>query len=157
MFIGPSVLWVTLYPHFIWPLTNIFMTASMYMTVAISIDRYIVVCYPFKYYNENCLDLKRPQKCRIDTQRVLKYFWAVSGFSVMFCIPSFFDYQVSKCADFDYKTVKWTELRKMESYIFTYLVFVDIVVRYLIPIVVLLYTNSRHEQPGLLTLYFFRL
>ena len=36
-----------MYPYFLWPVSNIFMTASMYMTVAISIDRYIVVCYPF--------------------------------------------------------------------------------------------------------------
>jgi hypothetical protein len=35
----PNMIWVVLYPYLIWPLGNILMTASMYMTVAISIDR----------------------------------------------------------------------------------------------------------------------
>ena len=37
----PNIVWLTLFPYFLWPVSNIFMTASMYMTVAISIDRYI--------------------------------------------------------------------------------------------------------------------
>ncbi len=35
----PSVIWVELYPHFLWPVSHVFLTASTYMTVVISIDR----------------------------------------------------------------------------------------------------------------------
>ena len=44
---GPNFLWAALFPYVIWPFSNIFMTASLYMTVVISIDRYIVVCFPY--------------------------------------------------------------------------------------------------------------
>ena len=35
----PNKLWLGLYPYFLWPFSNIFMTASMFMTIAVSIDR----------------------------------------------------------------------------------------------------------------------
>ena len=36
----PNKLWIALYPYVLWPFENIFMTASIYMTVVISVDRY---------------------------------------------------------------------------------------------------------------------
>ena len=69
---GPNPAWVGLYPYVFWPFSNIFMTASMYMTVAISIDRYIVVCYPF-YACERESVMNNPQNCPVDWKRVVKY------------------------------------------------------------------------------------
>ena len=60
-----NIVWLTLFPYLLWPLSNIFMTASMYMTVAISIDRYIVVCYPFyacEREHTNLNNAKWPQR-----------------------------------------------------------------------------------------------
>ena len=38
-----------LVPHFIYPLSNISLTASIYMIVAISLERYCAVHYPVDY------------------------------------------------------------------------------------------------------------
>ena len=35
----PNPVYVVLYPKFIWPMSNVYMTASIYMTVVISLDR----------------------------------------------------------------------------------------------------------------------
>ena len=40
---------VLLFPHLLYPLTSIVFTASIYMTVAIAIERYIAVHYPIDY------------------------------------------------------------------------------------------------------------
>ena len=40
---------VLLFPHLLYPLISIVFTASIYMTVAIAIERYIAVHYPIDY------------------------------------------------------------------------------------------------------------
>ena len=43
-------IWAFLYPYFIHPFQYIFLTCSENLTVAISIDRYIAIKYPLRYY-----------------------------------------------------------------------------------------------------------
>ena len=35
----PNTYWIHLFPHFLWPVSNIFMNSATYMTMAIAIDR----------------------------------------------------------------------------------------------------------------------
>ena len=44
-----SELHVLMFPHFLYPLLQIAVTASIYMTVAIATERYIAVHYPIDY------------------------------------------------------------------------------------------------------------
>ena len=43
--------WVYLYPQLIHPMQYVFFTASEYFTVVISLDRFVAVKYPLKYYS----------------------------------------------------------------------------------------------------------
>ena len=141
----PNILWITLYPYVVWPLSNIFMTASMYMTVAISIDRYIVVCHPF-YACKRELPLVHhplwPLKCPVDSHRVLKYFTSVLLFSALFCLPTFFEFKIGICPS-GYTSIMWTSLRQHYIYGLVYMTALDVFVRYLVPVSILIYTNLR--------------
>ena len=44
-----STLHLVMFPYFLYPLLSIAVTASIYMTVAIALERYIAVHYPIDY------------------------------------------------------------------------------------------------------------
>ena len=44
-------------PQFIYPLSNISLTASIYMTVAISLERYCAAHYPMDYRQVSTIDM----------------------------------------------------------------------------------------------------
>ena len=92
------------------------------------------------------------QRCPVDTKRVLKYGLGVICFSVLYCLPTFFEYIVDDCTEEEdmghttilYKSIFWTALRENLAYIVVYKLVVDFIVRYSIPIFVLFITNFRY-------------
>ena len=44
-----STLHLVMFPYFLYPMLSIAVTASIYMTVAIALERYIAVHYPIDY------------------------------------------------------------------------------------------------------------
>ena len=42
--------WLYLYPRLIYPMQYVLLTASEYFTVILSLDRFIAVNYPLRYY-----------------------------------------------------------------------------------------------------------
>ena len=68
------------FSYFLWPIRNFTQTASMFMTVAIAIERFIAVKYPHKY--------KRNQQ-----YRATKYVMSVTIPAMVFNLPKFNELQ----------------------------------------------------------------
>jgi len=75
---------VLLFPHLLYPLISIVFTASIYMTVAIAIERYIAVHYPIDYSQA----INSPEACK---RRLLKYVIPVIFISTFLNIPKFLE------------------------------------------------------------------
>jgi len=75
---------VLLFPHLLYPLISIVFTASIYMTVAIAIERYIAVHYPIDYSQA----INSPEACK---RRLLKYVIPVIFISTLLNIPKFLE------------------------------------------------------------------
>ena len=76
-----------LYPHFLYPLSAIALSGSIYMTVAVAIERYIAVYHPLDYN-------RVVQDSTSHLRRLLCYLLPVIVFSVVFNIPKFFESKV---------------------------------------------------------------
>ena len=60
----------------------------------------IVVCYPFYACERelpNLNNAKWPQRSPVDKDRVLKYSLGVICFSILYCLPTFWEYKVGYC------------------------------------------------------------
>ena len=60
----------------------------------------IVVCYPFYACERelpNLNNAKWPQRSPVDKNRVLKYSLGVICFSILYCLPTFWEYKVGFC------------------------------------------------------------
>ena len=55
-----TVLYTLLYPYAVYPLTNIMLSASIYLTVVLGLERYIAVCYPLKHRYVGRRDFANP-------------------------------------------------------------------------------------------------
>merc|ERR1712223_1285310 len=82
-----SELHVLMFPHFLYPLLQIAVTASIYMTVAIATERYIAVHYPIDYSQA----INSPEACK---RRLLKYVIPVILLSTLLNIPKFLESEV---------------------------------------------------------------
>ena len=151
--------WLYLYPKFIHPMQYVFLTASEYFTVIISLDRFIAIKYPLRYYSRrktrwskcNYLEQRRSKKTRagnkrhafngqhgqVNWKRVLIYFVSVLIFSFSYCVPVFFEYE----SDFEHQTIKELPMVQSEVYVIGYYLVLDCIFRFLIPVCLLLYTN----------------
>ena len=156
-----NIVWVYLYPLFIHPLQYVFLTASEYFTMVISIDRFIAIKYPLRYYysrrhhastyDNNFLDQhrsknrnnkrKKVEAISIDCRRVLIYSVSVFVFSLFYCIPVFFEYESIPPTEKMNGTINETTMVKSEAYAIGYYIVLDCLCRFVLPVCVLLYTN----------------
>ena len=78
---------IHLFPYLLYPMTQLAVTGSIFMTVAIALERYIAVHFPLDYsqamHEANAL-----------SKRILKYVSAVLFLSVAFTITRFFEAKV---------------------------------------------------------------
>ena len=80
-------LYAWLYAYFLYPFTAVSLTGSIYMTMAITIERFLAVCRPHYYRDVNT---------RISpVKKVLMYAIPVSTFAIIVNIPKFLETTVS--------------------------------------------------------------
>ena len=132
-----SQIQILLFPKLLYPLRRIVFFSSMYMTVAISLERYIAVTCPISLH----LQLKNDKKAQII--RFLKYFVTVFVASIVVTIPNFFESEAI------YNNT--TQLLELEFTIYTHTpensrVFVDMVALIatsVLPFATIMYLNAR--------------
>ena len=133
---------IILFPYLLWPFTQIVFTCSIFMTVAIAVERFIAVHYPINYsqamHEANAL-----------TKRIVKYVSAVTFLSLIFTITRFFEAKVVYEEEMDPLTnvtyqvpvLHPTELRTAPLYT-AYFNWSRLIVLGIIPFVLLVYLNT---------------
>lgn len=85
MYHGASGLHRRLFPHLLYPLQNVAMVASIYITIVVAAERYFAVTRPISAYVE---DTHRGWK------RVAAFVVPVLVFAILFNIPTFFEFHL---------------------------------------------------------------
>lgn len=76
---------IYLFPYFLYPLQNITMVASIYTTVVVAVERYYAVTSPISAFVDDG---------HAKWKKVLAFIAPVLVFSVIFNIPTFFEFRV---------------------------------------------------------------
>ena len=138
---------IVLFPYFLYPFNQMAITGSIFMTVAIALERYIAVHYPLDYsqamHEANAL-----------SKRIFKYVASVILLSVIFTFTRFFEATVTYEELIDETTnqtvgyqahLEPTELRTAPLYT-VYFNWSRLIVLGIIPFVMLVYLNTKIYQ-----------
>ena len=100
-----------LYPQFLYPFHYISLCSSILLTVAISFERNLAVKRPIKRH------LKLRNKKRVRLRTFLKYLIPVFAVSIIFCLPTFFEFGEKYDEVTGEPIIKWKELRLNPDYV----------------------------------------
>jgi len=102
-----------LIPYFLYPFGNIFLSLSIFMTVSISIERYLAIYFPLVYRN------------RSSTWNLLFHILPVLSLAVIINIPKFLecriDYYLDEEKNLTKSFITVTEMRMDKDYVLYYL------------------------------------
>ena len=110
-----TVIYTLMYPWFIYPLTNTLLSASIFMTVVLALERYIAVCHPLFHR-----DLVHTHSVGM---RVTLYTISVVTASITINIPKFYETKIltqeqqGEDGNVTVYTIDVTELRYVSKYI----------------------------------------
>ncbi|CAI5449165.1 unnamed protein product [Caenorhabditis angaria] len=121
---------------YMFPIMTTAQTCSVYMTVGVSIHRYIGVCHPYKSVEW------------LPKKRVTWFIAGLIAFSSIYNIPKFFEVRVAdvcyrKAIDYYLPLLRPTEMRNSDMYMLIYQNWISIIVMYFIPFALLIGLNSR--------------
>ena len=126
-----------LFTQFLTPLRHAMLYSSIFLTLAISVERYNAVTRPIRMH------LKLKHKKRANLKIVMMYVVPVLTFSLIFTIPKFLETETS----YDEKTgdyyISATELRTNQDYIIYYIGLARFIVTGIIPFSMILFFNLR--------------
>ncbi|XP_059098618.1 FMRFamide peptide receptor frpr-18-like [Tigriopus californicus] len=153
-----------MFPYFLYPCLSIAMTCSVFMTVAVALERYIAVHYPIDYSQA----INSPEACR---RRLFKYVIPVVIMAVFVNAPKFFESTVGEHAilthpntsmlqigngsvpiqvsdaDITYiKRIEVTDLRKDPTYTIYYNNWTRLMLIGIVPFILLIYFNYKIYQ-----------
>ena len=121
------------FPVFIYPFTEISLCSSIYMTVAIAVERYIGLCRPFQRLSGSC--------------SAKTYITPVVLVAMILNIPKFFEsettYRTSKGDNTTITSIGVTSLRLHPDYITYYWMWTRLLTTGVIPFLVLALLNSK--------------
>ena len=130
-FRAESDLFTYLFPHFIYPLTHVAMAGTIFMTLAISIERYLGLCHPML-----------PPSSR------KAWFYIVPVVLVSFAlnVPKFMEVELEIMEDENGTAVPYlasSDLRHNEHYVRIYIMWTRLFSTAIIPVSMLLFLNTR--------------
>jgi len=118
-----------LFPYFLYPLHNILLTCSIFMTVSISIERYLAIFHPFVYQKRKCIS------------SLSFHIIPVIILAVLINIPKFLE---SKVGFEDQTTwIEITDMRKSFEYTLYYQHWTRFLILGIIPLILLTFLNFR--------------
>ncbi len=146
--VAENVFWWLVHPFLLHPMQQIFLTASIYMTVAVSVDRYLAVLHPLsvgahRHHRSRILTALGNHHARRRFCRAHAVAAAVLLFSLAYALPHFFEFS---CCEYDSDgslVAVPTDFRKGTFFSVVYAGYVDAVIRTLVPAFVMLHTASR--------------
>ena len=121
-------------PYTFYPMNAISMMGSIYMTMAVGMERYIAVNYPMEY----TLVVNDASSHR---RRLAKYALPITIFSILFNLPKFFETQVVHGEQGSY--VEVTELRMSTTYVTWYHNWARFLILGIIPFTVICFLNCK--------------
>ena len=128
-----------LFPHFLYPLGAISMTGSIYMTMAVSLERYIAIRQPIsrlpKQFSMVAINDSFYNK------RLLKYVVPIAAFAITFNIPKFLESQLKFKDGKVY--VEVTNLRMSKLYVTWYHNWTRLLMLGFLPFISICYLNYR--------------
>ncbi|XP_069183263.1 LOW QUALITY PROTEIN: FMRFamide receptor [Procambarus clarkii] len=116
---------------FIFPVALMAQTGSVYLTVTVTVERYIAVCRP----------LRARSLCTYGRAKI--YVISVALFSVLYNIPRFWEVSYKECnvKEAEFVIVLPTALRTHPYYIEIYIMWMYLIVMYLVPFLSLMIFN----------------
>lgn len=123
--------------HVVYPLAMIVQTASVYLTLTVTLERYVAVCHP----------LRARALCTYGRARI--YVIVIIVFSVCYNVPRFLEVDLKKHVDdeFDFGyCITATDLRADYTYINIYIHWLYLVFVYFIPFSGLMFFNAMIYQ-----------
>ena len=72
-----NTVWVHLYPTFLYPVQQMFMSFSIYMTVAICLNRYMCIVYPLKF-SSHCSPCDTLSTVSFYCAMLLSFYYGIS-------------------------------------------------------------------------------
>ena len=133
----PKRLHAGLSPHIVIPFRTIMLNSSIFMIIAISMERYFAVSKPIR------LHLKMKYKKRANLKIVMKYVVPVIALSLIFTIPKFFEAKEAYDEVTGGQLITATKLRTDENYIFYYIGLAQLIVTGVLPFWMILFFNIR--------------
>jgi len=122
---------VHLYPYFLWPLHNILYSAGIFMTISISIERYLAIYSPLIYRN------------RSSSWNLIFHILPVMAVSLVINIPKFLESKIVYDPNSTLTDIDITDLRLSEHYVFYYQNLTRLVLLGLVPLILLTFLNVR--------------
>ncbi len=125
-----------LYVYVLYPMSPVTLCASVYMMLAITVERYLAVCKPLTYRNMN--------STTSSTRRVAYYVVPVAAASLCLNIPKFLEVRAHD-GDNVTASVQVTEMRLNPTYIFYYTIsqiFHPTLTTGILPMAALIYMNT---------------
>ena len=123
-----------LFPYILYPLNAISMMGSIYMTMAVGLERYIAVYHPIEYSIV-------ANDASSHTRRLSKYVLPITIFAIVFNLPKFLESQVVYRDEDIYMEV--TDLRMSTSYVTWYHNWARFLILGILPFTVICFLNYK--------------
>ena len=131
LYTGTMQAYLSAYPQLfliLYPWVYTFRLLDMWLTVLLTVDRYIVVCRP----------LHASTVCTV--RRAVRDILIIATCSVLFSSPRFFEHQKSQDSPYGFET---TDLLESKTYTVAYRIFAFFMLQYVIPLALMIFLNAQ--------------